>query len=67
MTHETAVSTDDDTPEAEARAVARALFTDDDTPEAGVRATAAVLFGGPTTTTDDAHDDAEPAPRNLFA
>lgn len=67
MTHETAVSTDDTT-EAEARAVAHALFADDDTPEADVRATAAVLFGGPTASTADApQDDAEPAPRNLFA
>ena len=58
----------DDTTEAEARAVARALFTDDDTPEADVRATSHALFGGPATTTDEEpQDDAEPAPRNLFA
>ena len=64
MTHETA----DDTTEAEARATARALFADDTTREAEVDSTSHELFGGPATTTDDdAHDDAEPAPRNLFA
>ena len=62
------MSTDDDTTEAQARATARALFADDDTPEADVRATTGALFGGTATTTTDApQDDAEPAPRNLFA
>ena len=60
--------TDNDDREAEARAVARALFADDDTREAEVDSTARAPFGGAATTTDDdAHDDAEPAPRNLFA
>ena len=65
MTHETAVSTDDDT---EARATARALFADDTTREAEVDSTSHAPFGGTATTTTDApQDDAEPAPRNLFA
>ena len=67
MTHETAVSADNTT-EAEARATARALFADDTTREADVRDTTGALFGGTATTTTDApQDDAEPAPRNLFA
>ena len=60
--------TDNDDREAEARAVARALFADDDTPEAAARATARAVFGGPaTTTTDGAHEDSDGAREDVRA